>query len=890
MCGSTDFEDLPPVRAYMTAPHSEDTLRILFINFLDEISTDESFGIRDIQLDFVNMTTPFKSFCGRSNGAPLPDKVCPCSSKKEYMKPPNSGSCFPCHESCATCSEETANDCKSCYPGFYLTTPHIGQCLPCHSSCETCSGGGSNECLTCPSRSYLIGSTCYPTCNYPLYSHTVNEIIYCSTPCPSKFALWDQSCSDECPSPPYTQSVENTFSLCHYPCKVSQYLYWNGSCLDSCPSPLLSNVKKDRKFCNYPCATTEYLYWNGSCSQACISSLSVRIEGTPPRRFCDYPCGTSEFLYWNGSCISTCNIPLVPRAEANRLFCDFPCSPTDSLFWDKDCSSTCEFPFSSISEGSSIVRNFCKYPCQDNEYLYWNGSCSYQCDFPFLTPVFKGKNLCRYPCKTSEYLYWNGSCLNDCTNPFVPRLAFPNNKYCDFPCSSLEFMDWDNLCIKTCDFPLIKIKISEQENYCEFPCQNPNHYLYSNGSCLYECKPPFVIKNVGNSINRLFCDFPCAESEYLNQKGACLERCPLPFKTIIIGNDHFCEQPCHNSSHYYYPEFDLCQEKCKFPFIMSYNESYFQCISINDKHDRSTSSEFYLKESIEQYISTIVTLTKIMQSTRILDIKTPSGFERLGVNGGRNILSFNLGREVFSQLKPNCLKEIPPFVFIRNNLHLSFLTNFWDSFVNMIIGTVLSVIFYLLVSFCRRRNWSLAVKSFSIMGIIAKWYYILMTLAINVDEIILYSYFYMKTLGITFNPPAILVDFIIYSAFISIPIIIIIGAYLLLKSFNRRWDGFNQLYQGFNNNYLPTQIFFSIYIPRIGLPLITLCRNSMLSLSNEIILLINVLMTLVITQRSDKKRINHVRILILDFMALVMNFCIFILVFDINVKFSFMID
>ena len=73
------------------------------------------------------------------------------------MNPVNSGICFPCDSSCATCSGGLSNQCVTCPIGFFVVS---GSCVTCDSSCATCSGNLANQCVTCYSGHFLSGGSC----------------------------------------------------------------------------------------------------------------------------------------------------------------------------------------------------------------------------------------------------------------------------------------------------------------------------------------------------------------------------------------------------------------------------------------------------------------------------------------------------------------------------------------------------------------------------------------------------------------------------------------------------------------------------------------------------------------------------------------------------------
>jgi len=594
LCGGS-WDEFPPVRVYMTLPHQALSLTLKFISYLNQNSQDESMGIREIQMDFVNMTTPEISVCGRSNGTPLPNRACPCNSTKEFMRPPNSGTCFPCHLSCKTCTEETLNDCTSCDPGFYLNSATKGKCLPCHPTCATCTGGNANQCLTCTNNWFLVVSTCYPTCNYPLYNQTIGGINHCYTPCPSQFAFWDASCSTQCPSPPYIQTINNTYSLCNYPCKETEHLYWNNSCLASCPFPLDGNITRDRNYCNFPCQSNEFLYWNGSCRNACQFPLVTRTEGTPLRRFCDYPCTGGDYLYWNGSCISDCKLPLIQRIDAGDRYCDYLCPSTGVIYWDGYCSNDCVNPLIRETHGSPITRDFCFYPCPINQILYWNGTCSDICDFPLVSDAQHSRQFCNNPCSAGQFLYWNGSCIAGCDFPLKQRTE-PGVDYCDYPCTGGDHLYWNGSCISTCDSPLTP-RIEANKLYCDFLCSPSTDFLFWDKDCNSTCNFPLTSVPEGNPIVRSFCKYHCQDNEYLYWNGSCFSQCEFPLTTSIFKGKNFCHYPCATNEFLYWN--GSCLPSCDFPLPKRIDTSNHQFCDFPCKFSEYLFLEWLLSKQLQ---------------------------------------------------------------------------------------------------------------------------------------------------------------------------------------------------------------------------------------------------------------------------------------------------
>jgi len=211
-CGSGGWGEYPAVLAISTFIHSGPNVKIRFVNMLDQASSDESLGIREVKMKFVNVSNPENSLCGRSTGnVPLPDWPCKeCDTPHQYMTLPSSGQCFECAESCATCN---AKGCLSCASGRYLDKTACSQCT---NGCATCEKA-ANYCLTCQSEWFMVSNACYPTCKYPLSVTQSGGINYCNTPCPNQYAMWDGTCSSTC-SAPLSDTKMSNYKVCTFPC------------------------------------------------------------------------------------------------------------------------------------------------------------------------------------------------------------------------------------------------------------------------------------------------------------------------------------------------------------------------------------------------------------------------------------------------------------------------------------------------------------------------------------------------------------------------------------------------------------------------------------------------------------------------------------------------
>ena len=644
ICGLTNYPDFIFTMT-LTYAHSATSLTLKMIVQSNEDSINESFGVRDIQIEFLTNTSPYFSLC--APGAPtsyLPATRCStsCTSPGNSITPAGYGFCFPssaCSTNCRRCSDTT-------------------------TLCTCCQAGW-----------YLIGTTCYPGCDYPLTTKTLGGVIYCETPCPGQYVWWDQSCFSSCSYTTLYGSYAlvgktvnvNSFLECTYQCGTNEFLYWNKSCLSSCPSPLIQTTYKGKKFCEYPCAISEFLYWNGSCISSCPKPLTSEIQGSSsqrqfcwytcpetqylywngscldtcpyplapetqstsqPRKFCWYPCAEVQYLYWNGSCLNTCPSPLAPEKQqgtsSSRNFCWYTCAETDFLYWNGSCLSTCPSPLSPETQGTTQQRNFCWYQCSETQYLYWNESCIDHCPSPLTSEIqgtSKRRNFCWYSCQPSEYLYWNGSCIATCPSPLSPEVQGTSSQqrnFCWYPCQPSEYLFWNESCIGNCPYPLApEIQgTSQLRNFCWFTCQ-PSEYLFWNGSCIKNCPSPLSPETQGITKQMNFCWFTCQPSEYLYWNQSCSSQCPIPLVRFDLSNNLFCFLPCGMPNIYWYQDFS-CRSECNFPYNLIFHNSVSQCLKPCSK----PSEWFYDLEKEchtpcnPPYIKKIINTIKVCHITR----------------------------------------------------------------------------------------------------------------------------------------------------------------------------------------------------------------------------------------------------------------------------------
>jgi len=1027
VCGNPSFSDFPGLRTIIEFPHSTNTLRVRMYSIFDQASTDESFGFRDISILFYTSDNPLTSptFCGQTTMA-LPWGWCPCIDTNFYMSPANSGTCYACHITCASCTGPASNQCLSCYAQSYLSG---GQCITCNPSCMNCTASGQFNCIACAPGQFLIpNGACEPDCPPPLYQSTDHINVLCTTPCPGQYAYWDESCSSSCNFPLEQLLIDNYFKVCWYPCEPHQYLYWNGTCVDSCPYPLTNRTFHSKLFCDYTCAAGEYLYWDRTCQSSCDPPLVLDIKGGTGaymRYICDYPCSDYEYLYWNGSCSSTCDLPVTTSTYRGKDFCNFPCSTAalPILYWDGSCSATCDPPLILANEGSPIVKEFCRFPCEIDEFLYWNGTCSKECIPPLVSYYQNSRSFCSYPCLSTEYLNWDGSCISSCDSPLSIRLE-ADLLYCDYVCGmNLPYLYWNGTCLGDCVAPL---KVSQQGSalFCEYPCSPLTNFLYWNGTCSPDCASPLTQRMEGTP-SRLFCDFgcdgnnylywnltcgsecpgplvfravagkkycdypcsgaqflywnssclsecntplqiftnggvkycvyPCQSNQYLNWDGTCFMNCELPLKAYVeisgleikdycltgcesnkylywngscLGTckdpmnivkqtstidknvwQLFCELPCPDITYYFFPDTQTCSKTCPLTYHIENNSNFLSCV-LNEEDG------WFVKNILTASANGLVVLVKLMRYICYIDMPMSPRLEKLAEAKARNILALNIGWPMSDEMIGYFINKPLPSVFERNGLDANFVVNFWKDFTWIFLVFVLGITVTMFEYIFKIFDWPLLSSFFEKLRSLFKWNLLLIILAINMDDIFVYSYLQFRSLGgayedttgggrdsiyMIFSLLGCLTTLAIGIGFLGFILFLVFKAqsnikdppgvfadrkvasqraFLASLEFAREWQGLSVLFQGFKTESLWQQSFYFLYILRACcLPMIiAFCFYSWPIPQTVLQMLLNFSwIVYLLMEKPLKKKINFAQTLICESIVLGANFCMFLL-------------
>jgi len=600
--------------------HTQPTVTMRVISYLDEESCNEALGIRDLQIVFDRNVPPTSfTMCGVDNSGFPPTNNCGCPVGTYNP------SCLPCNSLCKSCWGGGANQCYSCIDAPDVTYDGT-QCIRCTSPCGTCSGSPTN-CVTCVNNWWLVPWTkqCVRRCPWPLvtcYTGTLNNIPSCCSPnagcTQDKYFYWDGvTCLDDCPAPYQAMTELILIKLCLFQCSPVEYLYWDGSCGQDCGTPLtiVDTGIDGRKLCTWGCPNKyQYLYWDGSCQTSCAAPRITLLQNgryicAPPCltyqyvhwtgectnscphgwtttggiSYCTYPCSISQFYYWDGNCYNDCPYPLKTRVSHFRQYCDYPGYPTSTyLYWDGSASSTCPSPPLTSSNVLSGIYSqlLCRYGCEWG-FTYWDNTCLDGCAYPLTVDIVNNRQHCRFPCTTTtDYLYWNGTCQSSCDPPLTQRTPFKGRNFCDYSCLTGQYLHWDGLCSWKCDGILVKRieGFPMVRNFCDFPCSG-NKYYYTNGSCIDICPPPLVS---ATDRTKLYCSFPCADGQFLYYNGTCTYTCDHSFSQLIVSAmEKYCVQsPLYTGiicTEFYYWN-NTCHSTCPAPLAQALVDDQKWCL------------------------------------------------------------------------------------------------------------------------------------------------------------------------------------------------------------------------------------------------------------------------------------------------------------------------
>lgn len=150
-CGATGSNDLTDVYVVGRIPHFFSTLTLRIVFDSSKLTTQASFGIRDISILFTNVNSNglITEACTRSS-ATLSVNQCPCpkgqytvDGKFSLDSTAVGSTCSPCNANCASCFGAATSECYECAFGTYYNGV---SCVDCYPTCDACTGPGPSKC------------------------------------------------------------------------------------------------------------------------------------------------------------------------------------------------------------------------------------------------------------------------------------------------------------------------------------------------------------------------------------------------------------------------------------------------------------------------------------------------------------------------------------------------------------------------------------------------------------------------------------------------------------------------------------------------------------------------------------------------------------------------
>lgn len=584
------------------------------------------------------------------------------------------------------------------------------------STYEVCS-------MACPFLSFTYpDKSCSSTCASPLQSSGLVFVIYCTSPCMSNNAApvinSDGSCSADCSASDglikiFTGGIPRCIVNCPYP----KFLHQDGTCQDSCIAPLVIELSGSIQKCNYPCDGDQYLYPDKSCLNDCPSFF--RSSTANGINFCNSPCysTSSPDTFWDGSCNTTCTSPLLPDTIGGIKICQYPCAENQFLYANGDCSETCPAP---LNNATIIGQNLCNSPCPSDQWIFADQTCDTSCSSPMLSNTLHNVNLCNSPCSETEYVFPYGTCSGTCDS-FLVNNRRHGTMFCTTPCPSLTsgFAYWDGSCDSTCSSPLASTS-RQGIIICLYSCES-TQYLYQNQDCANDCISPLnnVVANARN-----FCKSPCSTSQSLLSDHSCNASCSLPMKKTTVHGYNICSSPCSKSSDYYYPDTNQCEAACNSPNIFNQTKYYKVCYTQLSQSSKLIETIIAIGDAAgtvgnlglaaaslaspgDSSSSSIGTLAKMLFYIRYLNINYPEDLRVLFEATKPSSISLTLGLQMNQRTRQDLYYVPVSDKFTIYNVNSSFLVNFWDGMVLLVIifGMVIVLLVFEFAAKILNKKW-----------------------------------------------------------------------------------------------------------------------------------------------------------------------------------------
>ena len=378
---------------------------------------------------------------------------------------------------------------------------------------------------------------------------------------------------------------------------------------------------------------------------------------------------------------------------------------------------------------------------------------------------------------------------------------------------------------------------------------------------------------------------PCQDGEFLYPNNTCLSFCNPPYLIKISKTIPHCT---HSTPSEY--------TDSSIPLISQSN------IRTNLRHLQAETDQNSLMEMVEPPMKentyTIFMLGKMNKYIAFLDMTLPSRLQTLasGLRNRKRILSYTFG----ITMPDKELADVPyhdiPDPFVVQGYHSNFFVNFMDSFISLLIMVCIGCFFVLFELIFKKLAWGISQDICASIKLLLNWNWTLVLFAMQIDDIIIYSYLEVRTL--TADSAIAVVSFLLCLFMILFTIALLLGivyiAYqaqnyqptraMVLRGrpfeFTREWKQFQALFGGMKNNAYTSQMFYFIYILRTSLStLIGVVLYFAPGPQTALQLLISVLILIyVMVKRPLRSFVNFIQICIVESIYFVTNLSMVVIV------------
>jgi len=292
-----------------------------------------------------------------------------------------------------------------------------------------------------------------------------------------------------------------------------------------------------------------------------------------------------------------------------------------------------------------------------------------------------------------------------------------------------------------------------------------------------------------------------------------------------------------------------------------------------------------------------------MEYLRYLDIEMPSRLLKISKSSGRSFISLKFGFEMPGSMKQHFEKEDIPDVFEAYNLHSSFIVNFWEDLITILIFLFIVIIFTIFEKLLRMANkWHTFHGIIERMLIMVRFNVVLGIFAIYGPDIILFTSLQVRSNAFDSIWSVMSIIFGIFMTLLTLTLFGVIfwlinqatrnGGYFQedkdkesYYKFIVQWRALQVLIRGFNHNNIYNKLFFLIYLFRINLPMFIAAWFEKYPIIQVIAqLIINAaILIFIVMKKPLQQRVNQIQLVFIESILIVLNICVFMLVvFDVS--------